>query len=194
MTPNRLKILMDKSDLKKFNISFLTLDYKSKKTREVFWEVINIAKFETGFDPSGSKLLIEAFPEKDGGLSLYVTKLAYQALNEIPENSLYNVAENLNTYIFRFDSTDDILDACKLFLKKEVKISDSRLFEHEGAFYLIFDAFADSQKEEADIRKLVLNLSEYGSRIINKGLECYLAEHANILIEESAIHKMIENL
>lgn len=197
ITQDRLKIFLDKDDLKKYCISFITLDYKNKKTRDVFWEVINIAKEQTGFDPSGGKLLIEAFPETGGALCLYVTKLARSSLLPVDYEigqEVKKIDENVNTYIFRFAQIDDLLDAVKLFISDDIRIFESSLYEYEENLYIKFSLNPISKEKDLVIKKLVLNLLEYGNKITNEISECFLNEHATILIKNSAIQVILDSL
>jgi len=196
MTADKLKILLDTDDLRKYNINFVNLDYKNKKTREIFWNLINTAKEQTGFNPNGSRLLIEAFPEINGGISLFVSKLSHCSNKEEFENNTYN-NENFikkDTLIFCFENTDDLLDACLLFKDKNCRISGSTLYNYLKKYYLTIQFSNNYQNEKYYENKLILNLLEFGKIINNEISECYLDEHANIIIKESAVNIIVEQI
>lgn len=192
LTSEKLRILFDNEDMTRLDITYSALDYKNRKTRKIFWDAIGIAKKETGFDPSGAKLLIEAYPEKDGGLSLYVTKLGFSKNLEDDSDFVRGFDFNYETYIFSFACCDDLLDSRCLFLNKGLGIIDSSIYEYNRKYYLIFsirEPFNDKL-----IKNLLLSLSEYAQREDNDFTEAFLKEHANLISENTAIPKMLEGI
>lgn len=189
ISSDKLRILFDNNDMTRLDINFTNLDYKNKKTRKIFWDAIGAAKKETGFDPTGSKLLIEAFPEKDGGLSLYVTKLIN---NKITTSDLSCCEAPGNTYILSFACSNDLLDAVHLFCDNELKIIESSLYEYDNALYLIFSVRDTDDDKLLD--NLFLALSEYSVKEDNYYLEAFLKEHGAVISEEYAIQKMLSGI
>lgn len=196
MTDDRLKIILDTDDLKKYNINFVNLDYKNKKTRSIFWDLINTAKEQTGFNPNGSRLLIEAFPDINGGISLFVSKLSVSSNQEVLQNYTYEKENNdkKEVFMFCFENTDDFLDACLLFKDKDCRITESKLYNYLNKYYLKIEFLNNYPNEYYYEKKLVLNLLEFGKLIINEISECYLEEHANIIIKENAVNIISEKM
>ena len=170
MSDDRLKVLLEKEDLKQYDLSFVSIDYKNKKTKEVFWQVINIARRKTGFNPQGSKLLIEAYPENGGNVLLYVTKLGEK------ENKS-------NSFVFCFDDLDAVLDSLPQFKKSDIRTYNFNLYKMEKIFYLAF--YTDC--EEEDLASLFLGLNEYGNEIKSPNKRSYLDEHGNLLVKNLRI-------
>lgn len=196
MTADRLRIFLDTDDLKKYKLNFVNLDYKNKKTRDVFWDLINVAKEQTGFNPNGSRLLIEAFPDNNGGISLYVSKLSFSSNQEALQSNTYEKENNdkKEMYIFCFENTDDLLDACSLFKDKECRIIESKLYNYLNKYYMKLQFSNNHPDERYYEKRLILNLLEFGKLINNEISECYLDEHANIIIKESAVSIIAQKL
>lgn len=170
MSDDRLKVLLEKEDLKQYDLSFVTIDYRNKKTKEVFWQVINIARKKTGFNPQGSKLLIEAYPEHDGNVLLYVTKLGEKERKS-------------NSFVFGFDNLDAVLDSLSLFKKTDIRTYGFNLYKMENRFYLAF--YTDCETDE--LMPLFLDLNEYGDEIKTPNKRSYLDEHGSIFVENLKI-------
>ena len=175
----RLEFRLDRQDLSEFNITFDELDYSNIETRRVVWTLIDIARknLHTDFDLTG-RLLVEVYPESQGGCKLCITSLPKEELN------INIVAKQIfTTYVFEF-SADDLLDLAKQIKKLPVKHDDGELFSNGEKFRLIVP-ISDSQ------RQLKAMLSEYG---ILKGDDeftlSYTREHWESVLSANALKRL----
>ena len=155
LNDDNIKILLEKDDLKKYEISFASIDYKNPKTKEVFWNVINTAKEEIGFNPTGSKLLIEAFPKSNGEVLLYVTRLPEEA-----ESRAFGDAAG-KSYLFCFDTADSFLDSLNAVNSSGLEIIEKRFYSYQNRYYLYFFPNVQNRCYNKMMEKLMLYLFEY---------------------------------
>ena len=191
LSSDTVKIYLDKSDMEKYDITFCSLDYKNDKTKKVFWEVINQAKDETGFNPEGSRLLVEAFPGDNGGTNLYVTRMEKNGreselccFDDIYDESCKD------TYLVRFECFDDVCDALRIFDEIKDNLSDNRLYRYKEAFFLTFSVNGSDARVKEFVERLIFSLLEFGSIISNEYFLCHLEDYADVLIEEGAIFRL----
>jgi len=163
----RLKIILNKKDMSDYKINFTTLNYSTGENKAIFWELISIAKRTVGFDTYGYKILIEAFPNDDGGASIYITKLALKR-----QTAPQSVTCHDGKYILKFKRTDDLID-CSHILKKEKKYIKN-YFYYDSSYYIETDL---STVEKENRRKWVLNMLEYADCIIDYKFISYLNEY-----------------
>ena len=70
-----LKILLDREDLLRFDLTFAQLNYDHARTRRLISRLLSAASACAGFENQNGRLLIEAFPGVGGGCVFYFTPL-----------------------------------------------------------------------------------------------------------------------
>lgn len=186
-----LLITFDFEELRRMDLSFHNIDYKNKKTRKLFWDAIADAKIKTGFNPEGARLLVEAFPKKGGGLSLYVTKIGPSGKNQQEDgDSSDDEMARTKTYIFRFENCNNLFDACDVLRRSEIKLQSSRLYELKGEYFLVFSSNLPLRSDDNRFKAFLFSLSEYGYRENRYYLEAYLSEYGKIICEDNAVSKL----
>lgn len=186
LTRDKVKITFENSDLELLNINYRDMDYRSKKIQQIFWRAIYFARDKTGFDPTGFKLLLEAYPARDGGFMLYVTRLCRKDSGSV--RGAKGDSAKTCSYIFRFKTLNDLLDCCRLFDPHRVELHDSRLYKNEGAYYLQFTATL--AVDDDGVAKLLRNLSEYGDKLTGQYAGAVLDEHCRVVIPSAALAKL----
>ena len=73
---SKLKIMLTPDDMKRYSLDIDKMNYDNTETRRVFWNILDTAKHETGFDAASDRVCIQVYPSKGGGCEMYVTKLA----------------------------------------------------------------------------------------------------------------------
>jgi len=160
----QLKITLLKTDMEELDVDYKNLDYKNPRVRSVLLTLFSGAVRQTGFKISGGKLLIEAFPAKEGGCVLYFTRLQ----NEKKKYRKTSIKKPL--CIYKFNNSSDMQDALE-----RISIYNTPLLEmyyKDGCFYLTADnpapflksllrEFSDSEDEV----KSNLFLEEYAKYI-----------------------------
>ena len=121
----KLKVMLGEDDLKQFEIKAEQLDYSNTETKRMFWDILNRAKHQTGFDTDGQRVLVQLDPSKHGGCEMFVTKIGLlpsdcekakpyynkKHASNIPENK--HCPQNISMQtVFYFDSMNTIIAAC----------------------------------------------------------------------------------
>ncbi|MBQ9266752.1 MAG: adaptor protein MecA [Clostridia bacterium] len=182
LNENKLKITLSLADLEERNIDLQSFIYNSPESQDLFWDMMNEAEREYGFDVNESMIYVEASATGSGNFTLIVTKsddsAAFQQLHQktnLKKKNFKlkrkNVALNIQKALYVFDSFDDVCDFCKtidlgtLGENTLYKLNDEYYLEMENAsFHHILD-FASLAKSP-DLCKGKIN--EYGSVIAEK--------------------------
>lgn len=84
LKPNKIKVVVEKSDLEKWGVTADDMAKNSPEVREIFFEMLRIAEKETGFSCNNSRLVVEAAIRSDcDELTLFVTKVASSEEKEL---------------------------------------------------------------------------------------------------------------
>jgi negative regulator of genetic competence, sporulation and motility len=167
---DNIRILLEKEDLEKYDITLELINEKSVKTKEMFWKIVNSAKEKTGFDPVGNKILIEAFPKTGGEVLLYVTRL--------PEEKYEFSGESGQSYLFVFADCDAFLGAYKELSETRLEIMEKRFYSHKGKHFIYFLPISITRSDARLLEKLLLSMYEYGNRIDKTRYRYFLEEYA----------------
>ncbi len=167
VSENKLKIMLDKSEMKKYKLEDAELDCTSSTLRGGIWEILDRAKSECGFYARGEKLLVQFYPSKSGG-EIFVTKLG--ALSRAAEKSISSSPRvavlDSGTKIYKFESLDVLSSAVHAALSSLP--GDMRAYSGEGGEYFI--AFED----RSECSPLILEFA----RSVPAVLESYIREHS----------------
>ncbi len=171
VSPNKLKIMLDKSEMRKFRLDNEELDYSQPEVRSSFWKILDIAAAECGFECKGEKILIQFYPSKSGG-EIFITKLGILSKNaERSLGSSQRVAMLTSEIkIYKFEDLSSIVTAVHInidALPEKIKAYSGI----DGNFYLIF--------EERNTSSLV-SMSEFAKEVPRE-LEFYIAERASLI-------------
>lgn len=156
ISDSRLKIMLTAEDMRLHGITCDTLDKSSITSRKAFWNILDEAKLQTGFDPAGSKLFVQMYPSKTGGCELFVTRLGSkdpadkdkrkpndllaQSVLSPPRNPFYTDAEQC---IYAFDEMNDLLLGCRhLSALDDPPLARAYADEQQRRFYLVLGADA----------------------------------------------------
>ncbi len=198
VSPTKLKILLETGDMTRYGLSFEELDYARPETRKVFREVLELARRDTGFESSGCRLFVEAFPEKDSACSLIVTKLPWvsdsdvltrllRGRNASPDGAQLSFHKSRGTYLYRFDGFDQVADAASAVQELIGLSMDTRLIR-QGKYYYLMLTLPRLHPYERSICSI---LSEYGTETESTELgNARLLEHGSLLIQQNAIQTL----
>lgn len=177
LNENKIKITFNIDDLEAKNIDVYSFMHNTPETQKLFWDILNEAEKECGFNVDNSMIYIEASTSGGGNFVLIVTKT-----NEKPafkNNTLMKknlklkrktipVATQEN--IYQFANFDNLCDFVKTINLRGVKANS--LYFMNGAYYLKCSLNNTSIIEYASIvdnpALLEAKLNEYGKLIIEK--------------------------
>ena len=199
LSENKLKIILTNEDMAKMDITCEEMDYDADtNTKRVFWEILDYAKRQTGFDAAAGPVAIRVEDKKDDGCSILVTKTdSYRYKDEHSKYSAKSSSSYTRSYshlytgtkkkrlIYMFENSDILLEACRQLTlagydgKSDIFASES----DKGKYYLYIE----------DNHERSLNLvSEYGILINNPFFACSLDEHAKKILSSDAVQAFTE--
>lgn len=155
LNDDKLKVVLNKKDLKENDIDLNTFMANSLDSQELFLDILDIAEEKFNFYVDDSKLLIESISLANDIFIFTITK--------VNENISTNTSIN---NIYCFNSFDHLADALKL-----INLSINKIYTYNNRFYLILDKDNDSN--------YILNeFSDY--KIYSDYLENIFIEHGTL--------------
>ncbi|MBO7304950.1 MAG: adaptor protein MecA [Clostridia bacterium] len=175
VSDSKLKIMMSREDMKKYEIDGDNIDYDDPKVRRSFWRILDAAREACGFEASGDKVLIQFYPSKEGS-EIFVTKLGLissGAERTIVKSSKVAMLTTKRS-IYKFSSFSSLVIAAKIISRGEYEGQPRAYFDERGFYYLIADERRGYNERASDISAI----SEYGGQI-PENLASYISEHSN---------------
>lgn len=163
-----LSIYLDAADLEELGITYEALDYLCPHTRLVIRQLLETALAQTGFDPEGHRLLIEAYPVEEDGCLLLFTLSGLEPDRE-------ERAESTEPALFLFSSFALLLDGARrldaalpsaLYWQEERYIL--ALWLRESQLPQICEALADYAAPAADSELLLSELQEHDCCLLSQ--------------------------
>jgi len=194
---NKIKITISMDDLEERNIDLTSLNYNSPAAQELFWDMMEEAEAQFGFDLSDSQLVIEPVPDSDTGFIIMITKVdddeeSFESIqkyikNRFKRNDLKAKKRNRKVYssllIYSFREFDDLCELCKKI--SSMYCGDSSVYKLKGIYYL---ALTRNCFTTGDAKMLEALLGEYGRKVHNPGFfEGYLNEYGETVIDHNSI-------
>jgi negative regulator of genetic competence, sporulation and motility len=198
----KLKVMLGEEDLKQFEIKADQLDYSSTETTRMFWDILNRAKHETGFDTDGQRVLVQLYPSKQGGCEMLVTKIGLLYSENEEESPKYNCGEKDNQKAsrtkkekrhmtdysaFSFDTVTSMINVCKrLCALGHIGESSSYICDNGKKYLLLSDIYDDEYRPINEFSFIL----EYASPEDTKKLGYFISEHGKLIFENDAVSKL----
>ena len=181
---DKIKITITIDDLAARNIDLYSFMYNSPESQDLFWDVMNEAEREYGFNVDDSMIYVEASTSGGGNFTLIVTKtkekptIKLNPSKSTPKENIKLKRKKIPSYlkdgIYKFDSFEDICNFCKSVDARA--IVDSVLYKMNETYYLKSAIMpATSILEYATIVK-------YPELV-----EARIKEHGEVVISEKAV-------
>jgi negative regulator of genetic competence, sporulation and motility len=72
---SKLKVICEESDLDPYGICADSLEYGDAYSRKFLEDLLDEAKVRFGFDTARHRVLIQLFPDNEGGCEIFINKL-----------------------------------------------------------------------------------------------------------------------
>jgi negative regulator of genetic competence, sporulation and motility len=204
---NKLKIMLDESDMKKYHIGSES-DCAEGSTRKAIRNLLESAKDRIGFDTDGKEIFVQLYASKKGGCELFVTKCQAQGNDgeefesnqrkqddlcalPIKKQAALPVAKEKrgSRLAFSFVSLNDLIKVCKILTSKG-NFHESRAYSASaGIFYLLLYDVGSSAYSRLDSLTFI---TEYGTRERDDRLLSYISEHGKLICDGNAVSKLSE--
>lgn len=155
LNDDKLKVVLNKKDLKENDIDLNTFMANSLDSQELFLDILDMAEEKFNFYVDDSKLLIESISLANDIFIFTITK--------VNENISTNTSIN---NIYCFNSFDHLADALKL-----INLSINKIYTYNNRFYLILD-------KDNDLNYILNEFSDY--KISSDYLENIFIEHGTL--------------
>lgn len=194
---NKIQITVSVDDLIERNIDFDALSYDSPEAQELFWDMMEQAEVELGFNAQDAQLCIEAIPDENDTFVVTITKVDddgdFESFHKFIKNH-YKRSDIKNkkytrkiastTLMYSFTKIDD-MKSLATRLKNEY-LGDSTLFKYKNTYFLILSR--NKVQNVSNSNTFDLLVSEYGRKIANTGFyEGFLNEYAVKLSDTDAL-------
>ena len=174
VSDSKLKIMMNREDMKKYDIDGDNIDYDNPKTRRSFWRILDVARERCGFEASGDKVLIQFYPAKDGS-EIFVTKLGIissGAERTIAKSSKVAMLSS-RLVIYKFSSFSSLTAASRIIDTEDCERAPRAYFDEQGFYYII----AEERRAGHEKNREIFPIYEFGKEIPDN-LAPYIAEHS----------------
>lgn len=188
LADNKIKIILNITDLKENNIDFHSFMSNSAETQGLFIDILKKAEKEVGFITSNYNIHIEAFATSDGNFIFNVTRMDLieppKKKKLVYKRKLARVNKKLSIYCF--STFDDYCDFCNFLSDKfNCYIGDSTLIYYNFNYYLILN---NTKMDLTNLKVFYTYASEFGNLCTSSNLFLsILLEHGEKLISENAV-------
>ena len=183
----KLKVTLSDEDMEKYRLDKDTLDYDTTETRSAFWQILDEAKRQTGFDAGGGRLFVQIYPSRGGGCEMYVTMTEEVASRARHAPALVRGLESL----YRFDTLSLLLTVCRKLSELGYR-EESAVYAEEGAYYLVIREKLESSIMSPKALGEFSFIEEYGTRLSGSVRLAHLREHGRCLDGERAVERFAE--
>lgn len=183
----KLKVTLSGEDMTHYRLDGETLDYDTTETRRAFWQILDDAKHETGFDAGGGKLFVQIYPSRGGGCEIYITLVEGVATEE-SEKEKEGLAREES--VFSFESLPLLLSVCRK-LSELGYCEESAVYAEGGAYYLMIRERHSQSLVSARALGEYSFIEEYGTRLPSGGAQlARLREHGRCLAPSDAVFRL----
>lgn len=192
---NKIRIFVSYDDLEERDIDLDAFNYNSPETQELFWDLMEQAEIELGFDAQESQLCIEAVSDTDHGFVITITRIEedsdFESIQKFIKNryrkkdlSRKKSQKICSTLlIYAVEGFDDLCRLCRLI--NPLYTGSSRAYVLDSSYYLVLGGIEGNVSNRRQFDSI---LSEYADKMQNVDfLEGYLNEYGKKLLSEDAI-------
>lgn len=196
ISENIIKVTISYNDLEERNLDLNALNYNTPAAQEFFWDLMEQAEEQLGFNLSDSQLIIEPIPDSNEGFVITITRIdedgEFESIHKYIKSRMKKSDLRVKKkgrricspiFIYSFKNIDDI---CGLAGKLEVLYNgESTLYKCRDTYYL---TLTRSGLSPANSKMFELILNEYGLKTPNVSFfDGYLNEYGEKIIEYNAL-------
>ncbi len=193
---NVIKVTISIDDLEERNIDLSSLNYNSPAAQELFWDMMEQAEIEFGFNTSDSQLAIEAIPDSGEGFVITITRIDedgdFESIhkyikNRFKKNDLRVKKKNhkilSSIMIYSFNDFEDICALCRQLMPAYT--GESSLYKYKNTYYMVL---ARNNFNPDDNKAFEAILSDFGRKVANVMFyDGLLNEHGTKIIDYNAL-------
>lgn len=193
---NMIKVTISLNDLEERNIDLNALNYNSPAAQELFWDMMEQAEEQFGFNLSDSQLIIEPIPDSTDGFIITISKIDedgdFESIQKYIKSKMKKSDLRVKKkgrkvcsaiIIYSFNSIDDV---CALSKKLDgMYTGESSLYKYRDTYYLTMTRMS---AQSPNSKHMEMSLGEFGNKINNLSFyDGYLNEYGEKVIEGNAL-------
>ncbi|MCI9365116.1 MAG: adaptor protein MecA [Clostridia bacterium] len=202
LTDNKIRITLNIEDLTEKNIDFQSFMSNSIESQDIFFDMLDKAEKEVGFNTDDCRIMIEALALKDGHFVLTITKFEHNSEKMLPNKKHLHIKRkspsiNFEKTIYSFESFNTFCDFCTFLsnILEEDQISDfaesSDLYEYNSNYYLIL---TNINTDSLNLTYICSSITEFAHFVNSSELfERKIKEYGKVIIKNSAILTCMEH-
>ena len=188
---DKIRITLTHEDLIKKDINIHSFMANSVESQDLFFDCLNEAKKQIGFNTENYLLRVETFAMSSGDFILTITRSLPNGYKSISKKKLHikNNYNSNNQAVYFFSSFDDYCCFVNFINEKKYKINNIAdsiwLYEYKNNYYL---EFRNLNMAYNDLKIFLYSISEFGSYIKNSDIFArMLSEKANLIMKHNAL-------
>lgn len=193
---NKLKIMMSKSDMQSYGLDENEFYCSITNAREILEKILHNSPICTGFENISieDKILLQLYPDKNGGCELYVTKITIDE----KEDALFMPQENKPKYLlpkaiiktplisYKFEALEDVIFASKELISRNYTGESSFYQNYDGKYYLFMNTSGTKNDTHVEF------LAEFGESTNAENSYLMLSEYGKCLFKRDALRSLSE--
>jgi len=185
---NKVRVFITYDDLSERGIDREEIWQNGSKVQELFWDMMEYAYLEVGFEVAGP-IAVEAFTMPTEGVVVVVTQLpglpgaVEKAAEEEDEDAVLMTADLAEAFIFVFQEFEDVVRAAHS-LREHESIGGS-LYHYKGRYHLYFD---EHEIGEAMYDTVWSILHEYAE--LSSTTKAMLDEYGKLVMDGKALQTL----
>lgn len=199
---NKFKIMMDKNDMKIYGLDEDEFYLSVTNTRDILERILKSCPEQRGFESIApeDKLLMQLYPERNGGCELFITRLCLDNTDGYEEESIFMSCANEDKYLlprcvkkgteqkktsltYSFKKLDYVFRTCKELKKREYS-GNSALYRGEDEKYYLILTPTQKENEKSSPSSC---LSEFGELENSDSIYLLLLERGHCICKENAV-------
>ena len=191
---NKLKIMMNENDMHYYGLDENEFHCSIINTREILEKILRNSPIKTGFEDvlSTDKILMQLYPEKNGGCELYITKIAFDEMEDttfMPEGKdtkclLPKPTQKTPFISYKFENLEYAINAARE-LNNRSYVGPSSFYRDTDGRYVLF---VDNQRKE--LSSISCLLSEFGEQVNGENTYLLLSERGKRIFKEGAVEEL----
>lgn len=181
---DKVRIFISFDDLEERGIDKDEIWKNGRKVQELFWDMMETAYVEVGFEVAGP-IAVEAFTMPTEGVVVIVTRVpSLPSAEDEEEDTIQLHPDPLSNFIFEFDDFENVIRAAYAI---EDYGANAKLFAYKGAYHLYCD---EKSVPESQYEFLLSVLSEYGQ--FSDATLAVLEEYGTCIFSDYAVDELTE--
>lgn len=201
LNDNKIRITLNIEDLNERNISMQSFMSNSIESQDIFYDMLDKADEEVGFNTDDCRIMIEALALKNGVFVLTITKFEHEeGKSNLKRKNVHikrkNPTINLDKTIYSFESFDAFCEFCTFLrntLDEEQILNfarESDLYEYNSNYYLIL---SNINVNSTSLKYICSSITEFAHFVNSSELfESKVKEYGKLVIEQNAILTCME--